>query len=81
MSVASKSAKQPAAGIPPREFVVVVSTREGFRRAGRAWSCTPTRVARDELSEEAFAALRAEPLLVVTTVSEAIADGDTGAAA
>lgn len=62
-----------AAPLEQAAVVVVVSTREGFRRAGRAWSCAPTHVQRSELSEEQYAALCAEPLLVVSTVSEAIA--------
>lgn len=45
--------------------VIVVSEVEGFRRAGRAWSRTPTTVPMAELDEETIKVLEAEPLLSV----------------
>lgn len=50
--------------------VIVTSEIEGFRRAGRSWSRTPTTVAFAELGDEAIAALLAEPLLQVTFVAD-----------
>ena len=43
--------------------VVVTARRDGFRRAGRVWSKTPTTVPMDELSEADIEALAGEPLL------------------
>jgi len=45
--------------------VIVTSEVEGFRRAGRAWSRTPTTVPMAELDEETIKVLEAEPLLSV----------------
>lgn len=50
------------------EAVTITSEVEGFRRAGRAWSRTPTTVQIDELSEEQLKALESEPLLQVVYV-------------
>lgn len=50
------------------EAIVVTSEIEGFRRAGRAWSRTPTTVPIDELSEEQIMALEQESLLQVAYV-------------
>lgn len=46
----------------------ITSKREGFRRAGRAWSVTPIVVAADDLTPEQLAQLRAEPMLTVETL-------------
>jgi len=52
---------------PPGPFVLVASRRpDGFRRAGRFWPPEPIRVARDELDDEAWALLQADPVLTVT---------------
>lgn len=45
--------------------VIVTSEVEGFRRAGRAWSRTPTTVPMADLDEETIKVLEAEPLLSV----------------
>lgn len=50
--------------------VIVTSRREGFRRAGRAWSKTPTTVPIDELSEDDLQKLHAEPLLSVAYLAD-----------
>jgi hypothetical protein len=52
-------------GIPGLE---VQSKQAGFRRAGRAWSTEPTFVALDDLTEEQFLALEAEPMLIVKRI-------------
>ena len=50
--------------------IVVTSQREGFRRAGRAWSKQPVTVSIDEFSEAQIEALVAEPMLTVVFVGE-----------
>lgn len=47
---------------------LVVSKRDGFRRAGRAWPKTETRIEADELSEDQVAAIMDEPMLTVMSV-------------
>jgi hypothetical protein len=58
--------------LPPLGVVAVIVTSEveGFRRAGRAWSRTPTTVAIEEMTLAAIAALEAEPLLQVVYVAD-----------
>lgn len=51
------------------DTLIVTSKTEGFRRAGRAWSCTPTEVAAGEFDAAALAALEAEPMLTVERVT------------
>lgn len=46
----------------------VTSSQDGFRRAGRAWSTTPTVIALSEFSQEEFAALEAESTLSIRLV-------------
>lgn len=53
--------------------IIVTSAREGFRRAGRAWSKTPTTVAVADLGDAALTALEAEPMLRVERVTAAAA--------
>ncbi|QEA14272.1 hypothetical protein [Comamonas flocculans] len=55
-----------------RQVLQVVSKRDGFRRAGRAWSGTTT-VALDELTQEQVEQLSTEPMLV-TLLLEVPAD-------
>lgn len=57
---ASKTTKVPA--------LSVVSTREGFRRGGRAWSKEETVVKLSDLSDEQIAQIKGEALLTVTEV-------------
>lgn len=52
--------------------VIVTSEVEGFRRAGRTWSRTPTTVPIDALSEEQIMALEQEPLLAVVYVAAGV---------
>lgn len=57
--------KAPPVGEWPEATLTVTAKREGFRRAGRAWSVAATTVPAAELSEEQRAALLAEPMLDV----------------
>ena len=73
MSV-SRIAKEPA--MPPKvkpaaapAAIVVTSKTEGFRRAGRAWSKTPTTVLLSSLDAAALAAIEGDPMLTVTRVT------------
>lgn len=50
--------------------LIVKAKRDGFRRAGRAWSREQTRVDVAELSEADIEALFAEPMLDVVGVGE-----------
>lgn len=51
-----------------RQALKVVPKRGGFRRAGRAWPDGETVVALDELSDEQYAQLTTEPMLVTHLV-------------
>lgn len=55
-------------GFPPAmpSHLIITSAREGFRRAGRAWSVAPTRIAAAEFTPEQLNALVLEPMLTVT---------------
>ena len=72
----------PEGAVAPLEDVeitslLVTSEVDGFRRAGRAWSSTPTLVLLEDLSETEIDALLGEPLLKVAFVganAEKIAD-------
>lgn len=46
----------------------ITAKREGFRRAGRAWSSEPTEVLLADLSEGEIALLKAETMLTVEEV-------------
>ena len=46
----------------------VVAARDGFRRAGRAWSKDATDVALANLTKDQIAQLKSEPLLAVSEV-------------
>jgi hypothetical protein len=46
----------------------ITARREGFRRAGRAWSTAPDEVPASEFSAGQIAALKAEPLLLVVDI-------------
>ena len=50
--------------------IQITAKRDGFRRAGRAWSTTPTLIDADELSAGALEALEAETMLVIEHVNE-----------
>ena len=74
---APKAAATPAAQASQNEGAVrqvlqVVSKRDGFRRAGRAWHGTST-VPLDELTREQYEQLTTEPMLV-TMLLEVPAD-------
>lgn len=55
-----------------KEPVLYVTARpkRGFRRAGRHWPATETRVAAADLSPEQIKALQAEPQLLVREAEE-----------
>ncbi len=46
----------------------IISKRDGFRRAGHAFSSTPTLLDPADLKKEQIEALKAEPMLVVVEV-------------
>ena len=80
-----KTPKQPAkkgvpavAGAPG--LLRITAVREGFRRAGRAWSTSPTEVDAASFSAEQIDALNAEPNLVVEFQPATKTDGKTEAA-
>ena len=50
--------------------LAVRAQRDGFRRAGRAWSAEETTVPLADFSKEQIAALEAEPLLAVERVAK-----------
>jgi hypothetical protein len=54
----------PTGGTRGKKFVVTAK-REGFRRAGRAWSKTPVVVDASAFSPAQIAALKADPMLDV----------------
>lgn len=47
----------------------ITAAREGFRRAGRAWSKTPVDVPLADLTDDQVALLRAESLLTVEDIT------------
>jgi hypothetical protein len=54
---------------PPSIYGLEVTSRqEGFRRAGRAWSTTPTVIEPSEITEEQARQLAAEPMLACRVV-------------
>lgn len=61
----NESSKKSTAGTAGLE---VISTRDGFRRAGFAWSKAPTRIPLSELIEAQIKMLKDEPLLAVREV-------------
>lgn len=58
----------PAPAVAAGRLLSVRAVREGFRRAGRAWSVEPVTVAAAEFTPEQLAQILAEPLLVVAEV-------------
>lgn len=57
-------------GEPTVVALLITSQVEGFRRAGRAWGKTQTRVEIDDLTEQEVIALFDEPMLEVVGVAE-----------
>ena len=51
----------------------VTSKKEGFHRAGRAWSEAPTIVESSEFTKEQLKALRNDSMLVVDEVTDRVA--------
>jgi hypothetical protein len=51
-------------------IVTVTSKVEGFRRAGRAWSKSPTTILASEFSNEQLVQIAAEPMLEVVVVEK-----------
>lgn len=67
--------KQPTEQAAPQAaatptHIIVTSTHEGFRRGGRAWSKTPTKVAIEELTQEQLDQINREPLLTVELMQD-----------
>lgn len=76
---AGQSSSDEAKGITPKggakqapavTHLLVVAKKEGFRRAGRAWSAAETKVAVDEFTDQQILDLAAEPMLDVVFVAE-----------
>ncbi|MEW5903640.1 MAG: hypothetical protein AB1722_04760 [Pseudomonadota bacterium] len=67
-AAAGADAKQAASKTIKVPALLVTSTREGFRRGGRAWSVAETTVKLSELSKEQIAQIKGESLLKVTEV-------------
>lgn len=64
-------AQEPAAAVAvtesgPTHVMVVANKRTGRYRAGRFWPPEPTRVAIDDIDDESWAAMIADPALTVT---------------
>ena len=57
--------KAPPASREPIPVLVVTPPSDGYRRAGRAWSSEPTRVALDALSAEQLQALQDDPQITL----------------
>lgn len=55
---------------PVVTHLLVSAKKDGFRRAGRAWSATPTEVSVDDFTQAQIDQLLAEPLLVVVPVAQ-----------
>lgn len=60
---------QKQAGAGKANGLRITAKREGFRRAGRAWSMTPTEVLLADLSEGEIALLKAETMLAVEEIN------------
>jgi hypothetical protein len=54
----------------------ITSKREGFRRAGRAWSEAPTVVDSKDFTKAQLAAIDAEPMLQMIETTESKGKGD-----
>lgn len=61
--------KTPETETPKTATLRISAKREGFRRAGRAWSIDPVEIAADTFSPDDLAALLAEPMLTVEEVA------------
>ena len=48
----------------------ITATHDGYRRAGRPWSRTPTDVEADTFSEDELKALRADPRITVLALAD-----------
>ena len=66
--VQKKAVKAPAKPIPAGAVISVAAEKEGFRRAGRAWSKTPTEVPVSDFTEEQLQQLFEEPMLTIKEV-------------
>jgi hypothetical protein len=72
MAVTKKSrreAAEPVSRLPSPGILVVRAARDGYRRAGRAWTVVEQTVPASEFTEEQRAALFADPCLVVKETS------------
>lgn len=68
VKAAGEKKTDPATNTVKVPALSVVSGREGFRRAGRAWGKEATVVKLSELTKEQVAQIKAEALLTVTEV-------------
>lgn len=66
---AAKTKPAPVADAPAFNALRITSAREGFRRAGRPWSATPTEVLLSEFDDAQLAMLRAEAMLTIEGVT------------
>ena len=76
-AAAAKAAPKPAAkaGKPKRgeRFTIRANRKRGFHRAGRFWPAGGETVARDDFTDEQWAALEGESMLTVTPAKDAAA--------
>lgn len=74
----AKVTKKTSAAIPALR---IVSAREGFRRANRAWTIQPFIVAVSEFSDEELAQLKSEAMLTVeeTEIAGEVEDAEATA--
>jgi hypothetical protein len=66
-AAAPEATATPAA---PARTLIVTPHAEGYRRAGRAWTREPTRIAYDALDEAQLKALQDDPLIDLAIVEE-----------
>ncbi len=63
---AARAAAATPPEVAPPHALLVTGPKRGFRRAGRLFGPTPTRIPLSELTPTEVAALQAEPMLIVT---------------
>lgn len=69
-SAAAEPGNQADVSAPEAAHLRVIARKEGFRRAGRAWSASETRVAIEGFTDQQIMDLVAEPMLDVAFVAE-----------
>ncbi len=70
--MAAKKSAAPAAAPTPtaQTLLIITAKRNNFRRAGRAWPSTPTRINAADFTAEQLNALALEPMLTVTEAAD-----------